>query len=333
MQWREAQASIAVRPLRLLHRANALQRLFQPPRRLEVARALRSNYLLSPIRAWRRQRESVVALRHGGHTAMASDLTIVLPLGATAIFQMGLTGGTSIGGRRLAPLLVFPLRCWRCPPASGLRASIPRRWCIPRSTSPGNSAGRERTRQAILGIRGTGWFLSPRLMVTAAHVAEAMRLSAQDWKEIEIRERSSRTAIPARIFRLAGSQAEKLAVLELRSNLQSRHPSGQDGAAGPRGAPCQSWRTPTACCGLPAGALPIRHRRSRCRHGAMEMHDGNDRLVLDHGASGAPVLDCQGRVVAVVSTLITQTIALPTGACASRRRGTRPTCSQFLPRR
>ena len=46
----------------------------------------------------------------------------------------------------------------------------------------------------------------------------------------------------------------------------------------------------------------------------LELHDGNDRLVLDHGASGAPVLDCEGRVVAVVSTLITQTIRLPTGA-------------------
>jgi hypothetical protein len=46
----------------------------------------------------------------------------------------------------------------------------------------------------------------------------------------------------------------------------------------------------------------------------LEMHDGNDRLVLDHGASGAPVLDCSGRVVAVVSTLITQTLRLPSGA-------------------
>ena len=40
----------------------------------------------------------------------------------------------------------------------------------------------------------------------------------------------------------------------------------------------------------------------------LEMHDGNDRLVLDHGSSGAPVLDCGGRVVAVVSMAITQTI-------------------------
>jgi hypothetical protein len=46
----------------------------------------------------------------------------------------------------------------------------------------------------------------------------------------------------------------------------------------------------------------------------LEVHDGNDRLVLDHGASGAPVLDCDGQVVAVVSTIITQTIGFVTGA-------------------
>jgi hypothetical protein len=36
----------------------------------------------------------------------------------------------------------------------------------------------------VFGIRGTGWFLTPRLMVTAAHVSDAMHLSAQEWKEI-----------------------------------------------------------------------------------------------------------------------------------------------------
>jgi hypothetical protein len=41
----------------------------------------------------------------------------------------------------------------------------------------------------------------------------------------------------------------------------------------------------------------------------LEMYDGSDRLVLDHGASGAPVLDCDGRVVAVVTTLITRTMS------------------------
>jgi hypothetical protein len=40
----------------------------------------------------------------------------------------------------------------------------------------------------------------------------------------------------------------------------------------------------------------------------LELYDGNDRLALDHGASGASVLDCKGRVVAVVSNLLTRTI-------------------------
>jgi hypothetical protein len=176
-------------------------------------------------------------------------------------------------------------------------------------------ADEKKANPAILGIRGTGWLLAPRLMVTAAHVAEAMRLSGQDWKHIEIRERSSRTAIPARIHRLVGAQAEKLAVLELRSEppetvtlpvrmgslvpeerlVSLAYPNGVLRFAGGRFAEY-------ATGGRVAGMALI------------EMHDGNDRLVLDHGASGAPVLDCQGRVVAVVSTLITQTIALPTGA-------------------
>jgi hypothetical protein len=39
-----------------------------------------------------------------------------------------------------------------------------------------------------------------------------------------------------------------------------------------------------------------------------ELYDGSDRLVLDSGASGAPVFDCEGRVVAVVSNLFTSTL-------------------------
>jgi hypothetical protein len=35
---------------------------------------------------------------------------------------------------------------------------------------------------------------------------------------------------------------------------------------------------------------------------------------LDHGSSGAPVLDCAGRVIAVVSNLFTMTIPFISGA-------------------
>jgi hypothetical protein len=167
----------------------------------------------------------------------------------------------------------------------------------------------------IVGIRGTGWFLSAQSIVTAAHVADAMRLTAQDWKEIEVREGGNAGTLPARILGVAGSHAEKIAVLELRSSFPSAaalpirveplvpeerllslaYPNGELRTAQGRFA---EYGTSDRLAGL---AL-------------LELHDGNDRLVLDHGASGAPVLDCEGRVVAVVSTLLTRTMNLPTGA-------------------
>ena len=44
-----------------------------------------------------------------------------------------------------------------------------------------------------------------------------------------------------------------------------------------------------------------------------EIYEGDNRLVIDHGASGAPVFDCEGRVAAVISTVITQNLATPFG--------------------
>ena len=40
----------------------------------------------------------------------------------------------------------------------------------------------------------------------------------------------------------------------------------------------------------------------------LEMYDGDGRLIVGHGASGAPVIDCDGRVAAVVSNVFTQTL-------------------------
>jgi hypothetical protein len=176
------------------------------------------------------------------------------------------------------------------------------------------SAEERQAAPAVLGIRGTGWFLSQRLVVTAAHVAEAMRLSTQDWKDIALRERESETSARARILRLAGSHSEKMAVLELKAAVASA-------AALPVRTEPLVPEERLLSLAYPNGKLRFANGRFE-RYGTgdhlagaalIEMHDGNDRLVLDHGASGAPVLDCEGRVVAVVSTLITQTISLPTG--------------------
>jgi hypothetical protein len=165
----------------------------------------------------------------------------------------------------------------------------------------------------LLGIGGTGWFLSPRSMVTAAHVAEAMHLSAQDWKDIEISDGDNKQSIPVRLSRLVGAYSEKIAVLELRASF-------------PHAAFLRISREPLVpnehvmSVAYPGDRLRVADGRF-VEFGAddklagmalLELYDGNDRLVLDHGASGAPVLDCEGRVVAVVSNVLTQTMQFPT---------------------
>jgi Trypsin-like peptidase domain len=167
----------------------------------------------------------------------------------------------------------------------------------------------------VLGIRGTGWFLSPRLLVTAAHVAEAMHLSAQDWKEIEIKEQDSKEALPVRILRVAGSHSEKIAVLEMRAPFPGATVlKNRMGPLIPEER-LVSLAYPRSELRFAGGRFVQYGDNDRFAGMALlEMHDGNDRLVLDHGASGAPVLDCEGRVVAVVSTIITQTISLLSNA-------------------
>jgi len=165
---------------------------------------------------------------------------------------------------------------------------------------------------SLLGMRGTAWFLSATSMVTAEHVAAAMALSDQSWKQIEIRERQNKQSIAVRILRVAGAHAEKLAVLELQTQfsgaqaLQIRmKPLAPEEQVVSLAYPGSRLRF--------AGGRFVRYGDSESFAGTalLEMYDGDNRLVLDHGASGAPVLDCEGRVVAIVSNIFTQTLQLP----------------------
>jgi hypothetical protein len=161
----------------------------------------------------------------------------------------------------------------------------------------------------VIGIRGTAWFLSSRRLVTAAHVADAMHLSAHEWKDVEMRNGEGKRSVSVRLLHLAGLHAEKIAVLELATAvpnavaLQRRaEPLIPDEQVVSLAYPENQLRF--------AGGRFVQEGSDEKFAGSslFEMYDGNDRLVLDHGASGAPVLDCDGRVVAVVTTLITRTM-------------------------
>jgi Trypsin-like peptidase domain len=159
----------------------------------------------------------------------------------------------------------------------------------------------------VIGISGTGWFLAPGSMATVAHVAEAMHLSGTDWKQIEIWDGQSTQSVPARILRIVGSQPERIAVLELRNPFPRAQvlpirtePLVPDERVTSVAYPNNRLR-------FAGGRFVEYGAEDRLAGTALfELYDGNDRLVLDHGASGAPVLDCEGRVVAVVSNLMTQ---------------------------
>ena len=163
------------------------------------------------------------------------------------------------------------------------------------------------SQRGLAGVQGTGWFLSPTTIVTAEHVTAGMKLSTQDWKPLEIADGDGSQFIAARIQRLSGSQPEKLALIELQhavSDAQSvairREPL----------VPEELVVTVAYPAGRPrlVGGRFVRFGEGGQLAGMalLEMYEGENRLVIDHGASGAPVLDCEGRVAAVVSNVFTQ---------------------------
>ncbi|MET0885290.1 MAG: serine protease [Mycetocola sp.] len=163
-----------------------------------------------------------------------------------------------------------------------------------------------------LGIRGTAWFLSATSLVTVDHVTAAMRLSDHGWKQVEISEGENRQSIDVRILRTAGYNAEKISVLELRSayaGAQALQVGIEPLAAEER---VVSLAYPGNRLRFATGRFVRYGDSDRVAGTALfEMYDGDDRLVLDHGASGAPILDCKGRVIAVVSNVFTQTLQSP----------------------
>src|SRR4051812_12805797 len=162
----------------------------------------------------------------------------------------------------------------------------------------------------LLGIQGTGWFLSASSLLTAAHVVEAMHLSQQHWKQIAIRDDGRTLSIPVRIRRTAGSYSEKIAVLEMATSFPgAKLPPTRTEPLAPDKPVMSHVYTSTKRGPRFAPGRFVQYGHDKLAGTALfELYDGHDRLVIDYGASGVPVLDCQGRAVAVVSNAMTQTI-------------------------
>src|SRR5262249_20990636 len=144
--------------------------------------------------------------------------------------------------------------------------------------------------------------------VSGEPASRGMMLTAQDWKPLEIRDGDEIRSIAARIQRVVGSGAERLAVLE----LQTEWPGAR--TAEIRTAPLAPEDQVVTFAypdGRPrvVGGRFVKYGDEERFSGAalLEMFDGMDRLAIDYGASGAPVYDCDARIAAVVTTVITQT--------------------------
>ena len=139
----------------------------------------------------------------------------------------------------------------------------------------------------MVGIHGTAWFQSATNVVTVGHVATAMGLSTEDWKPLDIKDGADSKVISARIRRWIGGGTEKLVALELQAAFPAARVSGR----------FVQYATDGSFAGT---AL-------------LEMYEGDNRFAVDHGASGAPVFDCECRIAAVISTVVTQIFQTPFG--------------------
>jgi hypothetical protein len=137
-----------------------------------------------------------------------------------------------------------------------------------------------------------------------------MGLSTEDWKPLDIKDGAESKLTSA----LGGSDTEKLVVLE----LQTAFPAARSVAI--RMAPLRSedrlvtLAYPNQNPRFVSGRFVQYATDGRLAGTALlEMYEGDNRFAVDHGASGAPVFDCEGRIAAVISTVITQILRTPFG--------------------
>jgi hypothetical protein len=180
----------------------------------------------------------------------------------------------------------------------------------------------EKLRPSVDGYRATAWFYgSTRYLVSIAHfVDDAPALPRGEWRNFEVRQRDVTVQVSARLLAVVRAVPEGFAIFELHELF----PNAQ--ALKLREKPLSRNEPVLSIAYLDglrfakgrfaeiagSGDIPRDHPFAKVRPGSglFEMWDiderKNDRYVLDHGASGAPIVDCEGNVAAVASSFVTQ---------------------------
>jgi hypothetical protein len=180
----------------------------------------------------------------------------------------------------------------------------------------------ERPELSIDGYRATAWFFrSARYLVSIAHfVDDAPAFPKAQWTMIELRQRDASVRVKARLLTVVKGLPEGLAVLELAEPFPRARPLKLRETPLSRNEPVRSiayvdglrFASGKFSEVMASGDIPTDHPFAKVPPGSglFEMWDirelNNDRYVLDHGASGAPIVDCAGNVAAVTSSILTQ---------------------------
>lgn len=174
-----------------------------------------------------------------------------------------------------------------------------------------------------IGHRGTAWFIDETHLVTIGHLAEDV--IETDWQTVTVQysdqyltTTNTELAIPMRLVTTFETIApENITLIELQHGmlgfepLQVRYdPPRKDEpvvGAGYTGGTLRAaagwYRVPEPTAGVMTESPPEIQGYLLFE---LNGEDGRDRHVFDYGASGSPILDCDGRVIAVTSDIITQ---------------------------
>ena len=201
--------------------------------------------------------------------------------------------------------------------------------CIDPSTLVATTVGitryftdEERPKPQLDGYRATAWFFrSARYLVSIAHfVDDVPVLPKGEWTMVDVRQQDTSVRVKARLLSVVKGLPEGLALLELaepfpraRALKLRETPLSKDepvrSIAYVDGLRFAKGRFSEV---MTSGEIPSDHPFAKVPPGSglFEMWDirerTNDRYVLDHGASGAPIVDCDGNVAAVTSSILTQ---------------------------